>query len=118
MPRRNIHCLAKDERQYFNEKYDFSIVKNDDDTEDVVVKIIDYNRMNRHSIDTKFSLLTCIRRLTITVEAMHMWRDHFYGKTKEFTLIDIQDAMNRLTVSYQELTYENVLDVLKSSKRN
>lgn len=116
MPRRNIHCLSNDERDYFNSRYSFDVIQNDNGPT-LVVKIVDYNRQTRRPLTKSFYIRTCIRKLTITVEAIEMWHSYFYGKQKEYSLIDIQDAMNKLTVSYQELTYENVLDVLKHSKR-
>jgi len=117
MPKSNIHILAKDELEYFNGKYEFSIK---DDA--IVVKIKDYDRATVHPLNQKFSLKTIIRKLTISVEALNLWSNNFYKKVKDYktgqdlySLIDIQNAINKLIVSYQDITFESVLDVLKHS---
>ena len=116
MPICNVHLLSADEHKYFNEKYRFSIK---DDS--VLVQINGFNRTTAHPLTKSFSLKTPVRKLTISTQALKIWSENFYGniryqvnKVDKYTLIDVQNAINILIVSYQEINFENVLDVLKN----
>ena len=115
MPKSNIHILTEDERKYFNEKYTF-VVKD----HAVLVKVKDYDRTTAHPLTQKFTLKTILRKLTISVEALQLWSERFHKKYKStttnddvYTLIDVQNAINMLIVSYQSISFENVYDILK-----
>lgn len=108
MPRRNIHLLTEDDRRYLNEKYIFGLHDNM-----LSVKTVNYNRITLHPLDKKIELSTIIRKLTINPDAIKFWYDNVANKRSDITLIDIQNAINILTVSYQDITFENILDVLK-----
>ena len=103
-----IKLLTKDELDYFNSIYSFDLLENF-----IQVKVKDFNRITSHPINQNFSIrMTTSRRLTITTDSINMWIQHFKDKTK-YTLIDVQNAINALRLSYQNLRYEDVISQLK-----
>lgn len=101
MPRSNIKLLTKDERQYLNENYIF-VVKDDL----LLVKVKDFARTTSHDINHNFFIKSKVRKLTIITDAMKMWIKYFIDS--KWTLIDVQNAVNSLIISYQEINFENV----------
>lgn len=105
MPKHNIQVLTQDERTYLNNKYDFDVK---DDV--LIVKVKDYGRVTVHDMNCKFSLNAKVRKITISPEAIQMWHKKFKGK---YSLIDVQDAINQLVVTYQTPSDEDVGEQLK-----
>lgn len=106
-----IRLLTYDELKFFNDTYSFELVDNF-----IFVKVKNFNRTTSHPIDKSFSLrMTSSRRLTISVEAIHMWIEKF--KDSKYSIVDIQNAMNALIISYQQLRYEDVMSQLKIIKK-
>jgi len=109
MPKNNIRLLTKDERRYLNQKYSFDV-----ENGNVLVKTINYGKVTKHPLDKPFVINTIVRKLTISVEALAIWSKDVYKKLdNQFTLIDVQNVVNMLTVSYQEITSQAVISVLK-----
>lgn len=102
MPANNIRILSVDERKYLNDKYLIYAVGSF-----VLVITKDYNRTVMHKFTNKFLLTTKEknRRLTINPEAMSLWMNYFKETS---TLIDVQQAVNILRVTLQDVTKENV----------
>ena len=111
MPRSNIKLLTKDERRYFKENYTFSIK---DDF--ILVKFNNYGRTVAHSIDEDFSIASKIRKIKISKEAIKLWMTKF--QNSEYSIVDIQDAMNALTISYQPTDFDDVQSQLDMIKQN
>lgn len=109
MPKSNIRILTKDELEYFNSKYS---IKVKDDY--VIVECKNYKRTTLHPTNHSFSLLTKKRKMTISKEAIEMWQKYFRGT--DWTMIDIQNAMNLAIISYQNLSYSDILQQLKLLK--
>lgn len=101
MPKSNIRLLTNDERHFFNNNYIFTLK---DDV--ILVKVKDYDRTTSHPIDKGFSISTKMRKIKISVEAINMWKDNFVNS--KHSLIDVQNAINALTLSYQSLSYDDV----------
>ena len=100
--------LTEDELNYFNHIYSFDVVGNF-----IQVKVKNFNRITSHPIDHSFSIrMTTSRRLNICKEAIQMWIEKFKD-SKKYSLIDVQNAINALKLSYQTLRYEDVLSQLK-----
>ena len=101
MPKSNIKLLTKDERQYFRDNYNFELQGNF-----VLVKFKNYGRVVAHSIFEPFSIVSKIRKITISVNAIDLWKDKFMNS--KYTLIDVQNAINALTIGYQATDYDEV----------
>lgn len=103
----NLKILSDDELKYLTDRYIFgtAIV---DNMKYIVVKCKDYNRMVLHEITHKFTINSPIKRLTISKEAIDLWLNHF----NNYSLIEVQNAINSLIVSYQDLTFDDILSQL------
>lgn len=104
----NIKALTDDELKFVVERYEFS-----DMGDSVLVKT--GNRHTLHSKDTGFSLLLPIgrRRIKITPKAIGLWLDGYKNK---YSLIEVQNAINTLVVTYQSVTAENLSGQLKRTR--
>jgi predicted acetyltransferase len=111
MPRSNIKLLTKDERRYFKNNYAFSIK---DDF--ILVKFNGYGRTVAHPIDEDFSIASKVRKIKISKDAIKLWKDKF--QNTEYSVIDIQDAMNALLISYQATNFDDVKSQLEVIKKN
>ena len=101
MPKSNIKLLTKDERQYFHDNYTFEL-----QGDFVLVKFTSYGRVVAHSIFEPFSIVSKVRKITISVNAINLWKDKFMNS--KHTLIDVQNAINALTIGYQATDYDEV----------
>ena len=113
MPKSNIKLLTKEDRQFFKEKYEFSIKDNL-----ILVKVKDYDRITAHNINEDFSISSKVRKIKVSKEATALWIEKF--KDTNFNVIDIQNAMNALILSYQATDFDEVktqLDVIESNDR-
>jgi len=111
MPKSNIKLLTKDERQFFKDNYSFS-VKDDF----ILVKFKDYGRIVAHDANSDFSIASKVRKIKISKEAIKLWKEKFINT--DFTLVDVQNAMNSLTIAYQATDYNDVKSQLNLIKQN
>lgn len=112
MTRSNIKLLTKDERKYFKDNYHFSIK---DDF--ILVKFNDYGRVVAHPIYEDFNISSKVRKIKISKEAIALWMNNF--QNTDFSVIDVQNAMNSLLISYQATDFEDVkaqLNLIKSKE--
>ena len=109
----NIKLLTKDERYAFNKAYTLTVKDSS-----VFVKFNGRNITTVHDIDEDFQIYykTLNRKITIKKEAVVLWNERF--KDSKYTLIDIQNAMNALTIGYQSLDYEDVKNQLEVIDKN
>ena len=99
---RNIKVLNDDELNYIKNIYDFNLIDNF-----VVVKSKSYNRSVAHDINKAFKLNTKVRVFTVTTDAIDFWI-----KNLDCNLIDVQNSINKLIVTYQDVTTKNILNLL------
>lgn len=109
MPANNIHVLSDYDLQCFNEKYLFTFK---DDV--VLVSTKDYNRITAHALDSKFYLSTSKCKITITADAMKLWVANFKDN---YTLVDVQNAINLFLITYQKPTVTDIASHLKMQKQ-
>lgn len=106
----NIRLLTNDELTFINKKFRCRI-----ENEELVVEYSTRMGQCRHSIFESFSInVRGMRKLTITSFAMLMY-DEFCRNNKidNYTIFDVQNAINILRVSYQSVNKTNVLYVLR-----
>lgn len=113
MPRNNIKVLTVDQLANLNERYKFKI-----EDGKIVVYFDAYNRSTSHDIDKPFFINAkkIRRKMNFTVEAINMWRS-FVAKEYSWTLIDVQNAVNALNITYQPIS-ENSVELLLKKTRN
>lgn len=111
MPRSNIKLLTRGERRYFKENYTFSIK---DDF--ILVKFNNYGRIVAHPIDEDFYIASKVRKIKISKEATKLWMTKF--QNSEYSVVDIQNAMNVLTICYQPTDFDDVQSQLDMIKQN
>lgn len=102
----NIKVLTKTERTYLNERYTFILSDNH-----VHVKVNEYSRITVHSLNESINITSKLRRMTLSSQAIHIWAKKYVAK---YSLIDVQNAINYLKVSYQEVNDESIDNALKS----
>lgn len=112
MARANVKLLTNEELKFFNDVYIF-----DYDDEYIIVSNKYYNRSTRHSRDATFFINSKVRKLTFTVEAINIWIELDKEFPKEFSLVDIQQAVNTLFVLYKPISKKDVLKMLKSWRK-
>ena len=106
MASNNRQTLTEKELNYLNEKYEFSIAD-----DNVLVSVKNYDRTTAHKIDTGFSLNTDVKKIFISSDAIKFWQNSF---SKDYTLLDVQNAINTLIVLYQNVSLEDVKKQLET----
>ena len=111
MPRSNIRLLTKEERKFFKDNYKFAI------KEDVILVTFNgYGRIVAHPLNEDFSISSKIRKIKITKEAISLWQKKF--QNTDFNVVDVQNAMNALIISYQGTDFNDVKNQLELIKQN
>ena len=73
------------------------------------------NRITYHNIDKKFyiSFFELNKLMTISVETINMW---LQIGPDDYSLISVQNAMNYLHITYQDITKEKILKILNKGE--
>lgn len=102
----NLKALTFEELQYIKNNYEF-------DLRDEYIYVVKkgYNRITAHKIGEPFALSTKLRKINIHPKAVNLWIESY--KDKGYSLIEIQNVLNTLVVTYQDITTENVEAKLK-----
>jgi len=102
----NIKILTDTEITVLNYSYDFEIK-----SDLILVKSKKINRTVIHNKKEKFYLNTKISRITISPLAIQTWEYQF--KNEGYTLFEVQNAINKLYVMYQEPSQNDISKLLK-----
>ena len=104
----NTKALTNDELKFIVDKYEFSLFQ------DFVV-VSTNNRKTLHDRTKGFSLLLPLarRRVKITPKAIELWIENYMSK---YSLIEVQNALNTLVVTYQSLSKDNINAQLERSR--
>ena len=97
----NLKALNKEELDYLNDKYTFELLEN----KYIVVHCKGYNRKVLHELDQSINLNTPIRRILINPETIRLWIENFKA---EYSLLDVQNAINSLIITYQDVNLEDI----------
>ena len=109
MPANNIRLLSKQELIKLKSIYYFEYEHDTDPY--VVVRLYKSKRMTKHRIDQSFFINSRVRKMSFTPQAMLIWRDLLL-KGRAQSLIDVQQAVNYLTLTSQPVSNENVLKTI------
>ena len=104
MPR-NVKIFSDEELKILNESYDFEIKSNL-----ILVKSKGMKRVIAHDKKEKFSLSSKIATIAISPLAIQNWEYNFKG---EYTLLEVQNAINKLIVMYQEPQTNDISRLLR-----
>lgn len=102
--------LRTDELEFLNDIYSFKTIN---DNKDIVVECRHFNRKTLHSSDSGFIISSKIRKLSITKEAIDYWINHFKDTA---SLIDVQHAINKLTIMYEDVNLEALKNELNHNQ--
>lgn len=105
----NTKILTKDELYSFNVSYNVEVIDNN---------FIAINSVLRkvavlHPINSWFRVFNkkIKRKIQISPTASKMWTEEFKNK---YSIFEVQNAINVLTITYRDITKENVRKVLNS----
>ena len=104
----NIKALTDTEMKYVVSRYKFELYND-------FIMVIANGRKTLHDRTKGFSLLLPIerRRIKITEKAIDFW---IKEASPNYTLIEVQNAINTLVVTYQNVTQENIRSQLKRGR--
>ena len=114
MARNNIKILSQAQLEKLNAKYYFEV-----DGQDILVGLNSYQRVTRHPRDKCFhinSRTDIKRKICFSKEAIDIWLACKENKLK-LSLFDVQNAVNNLTVTYQPISYDNVVRFFNRSMK-
>ena len=114
MARNNIKILSPAQLEKLNAKYYFEV-----DETDIIVGLNGYQRVTRHPRDKCFHINSrsdVKRKICFSKEAIDIWLACKENKLK-LSLFDVQNAVNVLTVTYQRVSYENVVRFFNRSMK-
>lgn len=103
----NIKLLSDIERKELKARYYFEL-----EGDCVITRLHGYSRATAHSAQEKFSILTPIRKVTFTPTAVQYWSN--LG-TSNYHLLDVQQAVNMLIITYQPMSIESVKKILDNN---
>lgn len=104
---RNMKFLDANLLKFAKENYKFDIMG-----DFVVVTAIKLNRKCLHPIDENFYIKIYTRKLTITKDTISLWMDKYKN---ECSLIELQNAINQLVLTYQNVNDTNIKSILKGN---
>lgn len=106
MTRNNVRLLTPTEFMQLNSKYIFEL-----DKDSIVVRTKNYNRLTKHPVNEPFHInAKGIRKVCFNMNAIDIWKNLY--KDGKPTLIEVQQAVNKLTITFQKTTEENVKKIL------
>lgn len=111
MPRSNIKLLSKEERLYFKENYEFKLTDGY-----ILIKFKGFGKVTAKDIYHSFSLSAKVRKITIHPEAIQVWANNF--SETDYSVVDIQNAMNALSIAYQATNIDDIkcqLDIISKN---
>lgn len=104
----NTKALTNEELEFVMGKYKFELF-------DDYIVVCTNGRRTLHKKDDSFSLLLPLerRRIKITKKAIDIWIDKYQNK---YTLIEVQNAINTLVVTFQNVTNDSLDGQLERSR--
>lgn len=104
----NCRVLTKNELNYINNKYSFYI-----DGDSIVTKCKNTTRVTCRPKNEKFSInIRCLRKITYSKLAIEMFERFQNNGVNEFTLTDIQNAINFCYLTYQKIDDAQITKIL------
>lgn len=108
MTRNNIKLLTPAQLDKLNEKYIFDV-----DDENIIVRLRNYNRITKHPKNKTFHINSKIRKVCFSLDAINIWLS-IRESYKNYSLFDVQQAVNTAYITYRPIDIQNVLTLLKN----
>ena len=107
---RNLRALTDEELLYLTQNYHFENLG-----KYIVVSFTGDSRKTKtvHDSSEGFSISSKVRRINISKDAIDLWADGY--DYEGYSLIEVQNAINTLIVTYQDLTKEGLDSQLKTN---
>lgn len=106
MANNNIRVMTEEELKFLKNKYSFEIK---DDL--ILVTSKNFNRITPHKVDENFTVNAQIRKVKIDASSVKLWNEYFKEK---YSLFEVQNVVNILTVLHQKIDLESVEKLLKN----
>lgn len=107
MKRNNVKLMTTVELNELKEKYSFEL----NNSNNILVKTKTNSRLTYHNINKPFRINIIGKRVVVfSKDAIDIWKD-LYEKYN-YSLLDVQNAVNKLYISFQEINKENVQKIL------
>lgn len=112
MSRNNVKLLTDQQRIDLKSEYYF-------EHEDgfILVKLYHYGRVTKHPDDKPFHINSPIRKVCFSMDAIDIWKELYKDEKTRMSLIDVQQAVNSLYVTYQPISLESVKQFLQHSNK-
>ena len=104
----NLKALTIDELKYFLDRYVITTAGNY-----IVVECKTLNRKTLHDLDKDFQLSTPVRKINISKQAIDIWVKDYIDT---YSLIEVQNAINTLIITYQNVNDSQIKEQLKQLK--
>lgn len=102
---KNLKALTEEELDYMKDKYSFKLFENY-----IVVTCKGYNRTTLHEINSPFEIRSPLRKIKISKQAINLWITKYQNT---YSLVEVQNAISTLIVTYQEVNSENIDSCIK-----
>ena len=107
---KNVRILDDKELEFLVGKYIFEFQEGLSKNY-IVVTTSNYARKVLHEADKSFTINTQIKRITINPQAIEFWKELDF----KYNLIEVQNALNILSISYQEITRYSILEAIRKN---
>jgi len=103
MPKHTV-ILTKDELKEFNS---YSVETRN---RNLYITPSNWNRTTVHPMNKDFIVQSKSRKIILHTYSMKIWSKYFKN---EYSVFDIENAINTLTILYQDITNENIVKILQ-----
>lgn len=107
---KNLKALTDEELAYLQKTYKFELMGDYIAVSCSTATGATYNRKTLHIVSEPFTLSTKVRKITITTQAINLWIDKYKDN---YSLMEVQNAINLLIITYQDVTEQNIETQLK-----
>lgn len=108
MKRNNTKLLSPRQLDEMNEKFEFIY---DEPTDSVLVKCRNYKKITPHPASQGFAINSKIRKVSFTTDSIQIWKE----LKANYSLLDVQQTVNKLYLTYQPITKSSVENSLKTN---
>lgn len=105
MKRNNVRLMTENELILLKKRYKFTIENNK-----IVVRTSIRSRETLHDIDKPFAInVKKVRKICFSQDAIQIWKSLY---EEEANLLEVQQAVNKLVITFQDITLDNVKEIL------
>lgn len=108
MKRNNVKLISADDLKTMKEKYKFEL---DSSGNNILVKTNTNSRLTYHNSCKPFGINMVGKRVVVfSMDAISIWKELY--SVYNYSLLEVQNAVNKLYITFQEITTENVQKIL------